>query len=195
MRLTEQTTVISFLLAECATILAMRSPGAPWAKTILRYLVPRGPGAHHSLVALTSLSNRFLAGAALMVSSAALRVWCYRTLGSLFTFEVSIKPEHKLVTSGPYAYVRHPSYTAVGLMMAGAVACISSPDGYARHSGVADTVLGRWWLWTWYVLSAFSVLSLGKRGRVEDDALRKEFGGQWEQYRARVPYKFVPGLL
>lgn len=41
-----------------------------------------------------------------------LRVWCFKTLGPLFRFDVGIQPNHKLVTGGPYGVVRHPSYIA-----------------------------------------------------------------------------------
>ena len=45
-----------------------------------------------------------------------IRYKCYRTLGSMFTFEMSIRKDHILVTSGPYAIVRHPSYTGIILV-------------------------------------------------------------------------------
>ncbi|CAF4350854.1 unnamed protein product, partial [Rotaria sordida] len=32
------------------------------------------------------------------------------TLGAFFTFELTIRSTHKLIKTGPYAYVRHPSY-------------------------------------------------------------------------------------
>ncbi|CAF1457475.1 unnamed protein product, partial [Rotaria sordida] len=31
------------------------------------------------------------------------------TLGAFFTFELTIRSTHKLIKTGPYAYVRHPS--------------------------------------------------------------------------------------
>ncbi|KAF8431472.1 hypothetical protein L210DRAFT_2983299 [Boletus edulis BED1] len=36
----------------------------------------------------------------------------FRELGQLLTFDPSILPGHKLVTSGWYGYVHHPSYTS-----------------------------------------------------------------------------------
>ena len=33
------------------------------------------------------------------------------TLGRFFTYDVTIQPGHRVVTSGPYRWVRHPSYT------------------------------------------------------------------------------------
>jgi len=37
----------------------------------------------------------------------------------MFTFEMSIRKNHKLITSGPYAIVRHPSYVGVILVASG----------------------------------------------------------------------------
>lgn len=47
---------------------------------------------------------------------------CYCELGNLFTFEVSIRNDHKLIQSGPYHTVRHPGYLGVLLSVAG-VSC------------------------------------------------------------------------
>lgn len=38
-------------------------------------------------------------------------------LGNLFTFEVMIRKNHKLITDGPYAYLMHPSYTGINLFL------------------------------------------------------------------------------
>ena len=40
-------------------------------------------------------------------------------MGSLFTFETSIRKGHTLITSGPYAIVRHPSYAGFTLVVIG----------------------------------------------------------------------------
>jgi protein-S-isoprenylcysteine O-methyltransferase Ste14 len=50
------------------------------------------------------------------------RLWAYATLGHLFTFELAIRKGHKLVTTGPYVFARHPSYTAFGLAFIGRIA-------------------------------------------------------------------------
>lgn len=49
----------------------------------------------------------FFVGTGLIISGALLRQWCFRTLGSLFTFEIGIvQDRHRLVDTGPYAFVR-----------------------------------------------------------------------------------------
>jgi len=48
-----------------------------------------------------------------------IRLECYRQLGTMFTFEMSIRKDHMLVTSGPYGIVRHPGYTGILLVISG----------------------------------------------------------------------------
>jgi protein-S-isoprenylcysteine O-methyltransferase Ste14 len=71
------------------------------------------------------------------LGGAALRLWCYRHLGSLFTYEVGIRQGHSLVATGPYAHLLHPSYTAA-VMLAG---------GFLWFCGGPRSALRRWqWL-------------------------------------------------
>ncbi|CAD2242606.1 MULTISPECIES: methyltransferase family protein [Xanthomonas] len=56
------------------------------------------------------------AGCALIVSGLALRVWAIQVLARWFTVDVTIQSDHQLVRSGPYHWLRHPSYT--GALMA-----------------------------------------------------------------------------
>ncbi|EJU01004.1 hypothetical protein DACRYDRAFT_22829 [Dacryopinax primogenitus] len=39
-----------------------------------------------------------------------LRAWCYKALGQYFTFHLAVQENQTLVTTGPYTYLRHPSY-------------------------------------------------------------------------------------
>ena len=48
-----------------------------------------------------------------------IRYTCYKALGCMFTFEMSICRNHKLITSGPYAVVQHPSYVGAILVASG----------------------------------------------------------------------------
>lgn len=58
----------------------------------------------------------FVAGVAMMVLGSVLRRYCWRTLGEYFTGDVRARPNQRVISSGPYRLVRHPSYTA-GMMM------------------------------------------------------------------------------
>src|SRR4051794_15791045 len=43
----------------------------------------------------------------------AVRWWAIVTLGRFFTVDVVIEKDHEVVQSGPFRWVRHPSYTGV----------------------------------------------------------------------------------
>src|SRR6266498_388354 len=43
------------------------------------------------------------------VGGALLRLWCYDSLKEFFTFNVIIKEDHKLIDTGPYSLIIHPS--------------------------------------------------------------------------------------
>ncbi|EIN09243.1 hypothetical protein PUNSTDRAFT_67471, partial [Punctularia strigosozonata HHB-11173 SS5] len=133
----------------------------------------------------------FCAGAMLMILSAALRVACFRALGRLFTFEVTIRPSHRLKTHGPYSIVRHPSYTGVLFMLVGAAMVCYWRGSYVDVCGIWSTPPGKW-IYVWYTCATFAVFSLVKRGRVKDKNLLEMFGRDWELYKADVPYSFIP---
>jgi protein-S-isoprenylcysteine O-methyltransferase Ste14 len=48
-------------------------------------------------------------------SSVLLVAWIHRTLGRQYSAELAIQKDHALVTSGPYARIRHPMYTALNM--------------------------------------------------------------------------------
>ena len=61
----------------------------------------------------------FFAGVATMITGALLRRHCWRQLGASFTGDVRARPDQQIVTTGAYAYLRHPSYSAGVLLITG----------------------------------------------------------------------------
>ena len=60
-----------------------------------------------------------IAGIALIVTGTGLRAWSIATLGRFFQYQIEIQAGHQVVTTGPYRYVRHPSYTGLALALIG----------------------------------------------------------------------------
>lgn len=97
------------------------------------------------------------------------------TLGRFFTVNVAIHRNHQVVEAGPYAYVRHPSYTGLLLLLLGV--------GLRFGDGLSLAV----------VLLP-SALALGIRIRREEAALRAALGQPYLDYCARTK-RLVPGLI
>jgi protein-S-isoprenylcysteine O-methyltransferase len=102
----------------------------------------------------------------------ALRWWAIVTLGRFFTVDVVIEKDHEVVQSGPFRWVRHPSYTGVLLAFLG-------------------------WsmtLWNWIALAVILVpifLAFLRRMKVEEDALSRALGQRYAEYMARTK-RLVP---
>jgi protein-S-isoprenylcysteine O-methyltransferase Ste14 len=103
-----------------------------------------------------------------------LRLWAVLSLGRLFTTTVVVRQEQAVVTSGPYRFVRHPSYLGVLNLLGG--------FGLALGDLASVTVM--------VVLPA---LGLMWRIRVEEAALRKGLGDSYVEY-CRGRSRLVPWI-
>lgn len=159
------------------------------------------------------LSPLFLLGTLMTSTGGYIRWSCYKALGNLFTFEMSIRDEHKLVTNGPYGMVRHPGYSGILLVVVGNIFWHASPvspihltskegadsklwrqGSWARESGIFQSALGRIAAFIYLALTTSILTGLISRMASEDAALRRVFGVQWNQWAGRVPYKLVPWI-
>ena len=61
----------------------------------------------------------FVVGVLMVFLGSVLRRYCWRTLGQYFTGDVKAKTDQPVIRSGPYRFVRHPSYTAAMIMFVG----------------------------------------------------------------------------
>jgi len=61
----------------------------------------------------------FLAGVALFLAGEGVRIWCIRTLGSAWNARARVDPGLRVVSSGPYRWLRHPNYLGVLLELVG----------------------------------------------------------------------------
>ncbi|KIJ42366.1 hypothetical protein M422DRAFT_254440 [Sphaerobolus stellatus SS14] len=76
----------------------------------------------------------------MMVMAVLTRIWSIRTLRRHFTFEVTILPDLRVVSSGPYAHVRHPGYTCTNSVILETLLVVSlNPTGYLKACGVTET--------------------------------------------------------
>ncbi|KAH8105356.1 hypothetical protein BXZ70DRAFT_920579 [Cristinia sonorae] len=138
------------------------------------------------------VTNTFFVGLILYIGGAALRRKCYQALGSNFTFEITIRKGHTLCTDGPYAVVRHPSYTAVFLCAVAEVLCHFGPGSWWAECGLRETLVGWAILVMVVAFATVAVMGVFKRAKVEDALLEKEFGDQWVQWAGKTRYATIP---
>ncbi|KAF8996832.1 hypothetical protein BDQ17DRAFT_1310173 [Cyathus striatus] len=131
----------------------------------------------------SEITPQFFLGSLLNLLGGRIRQACYNALGRFFTFEMGTHQNHKLITTGPYAFVRHPSYTGGLTALLGCLLVLNSSVWIPRIicGAACSVVVG-------FVLFVFHRID------VEDEMLRKEFGVDWESWKEQVPYKLVPGI-
>ncbi|KIJ64359.1 hypothetical protein HYDPIDRAFT_175689 [Hydnomerulius pinastri MD-312] len=183
-------------LAEVAVLFAASDycpPGV--SQSIVDHLV-RNENPTQALAQVGLVTRSFLAGSLSSISGSLIRIYCYRTLGRMFTFELSIRKEHKLITSGMYSVVRHPSYTGgIGVIL-GFLLCHFNPNSWlVSCSGLfpsSESKLAKALVYSWVSIAAVTTLGMRKRMNEEDAMLEKNFGEEWKDWVRRVPCRLFP---
>jgi len=109
----------------------------------------------------------------LAAAGIAFAIWARFYLGQNWSSAVSIKVDHQLIRTGPYAWVRHPIYSGFLIAMAGTALARREPRGL-----LAFALL---WLAFWI------------KSRMEEKFMRKTFGAEYEEY-SRSTSGLVPKL-
>jgi protein-S-isoprenylcysteine O-methyltransferase Ste14 len=125
------------------------------------------PGSWLTLRLWPPAALPYVAGAALIYAGLAFTVWARVHLGGNWSGSVTVKEDHELVRSGPYAYVRHPIYTGL----------IAAVLGSALASGTLRAALG----------FALITVSLMRKLRTEEAFMRATFPQDYPRYCAQVP--------
>ena len=105
--------------------------------------------------------------------SLALWIWAQAALGIQWSPQLQLREEHHLVTSGPYAYIRHPIYTAM----------------FGYGIGLALVTAN----WVFIVLAALIFPFLFARVPREEQMMVNRFGDAYREY-ARRTGRYVPGI-
>ena len=108
-------------------------------------------------------------GLALFLGGLALTFWARQTLGAMWGIstsrQVKLLPDHQLIQSGPYAWVRHPMYLGWWVSLTGLV--------MIYHT------------WILLVMLIMSLVIFYRRARLEEQVLAEKFGEEWEAYARR----------
>ncbi|KAL4815090.1 hypothetical protein BDW67DRAFT_186140 [Aspergillus spinulosporus] len=130
-----------------------------------------------------------------LLGGGILRFLAFHQLQQNFTFAIA-KPT-KLIRSGLYAYMQHPSYTGAILLVIGFCALVLRTGGVLTcwsMNPVLDLV-GRSLGYVSIVYYALLVvLVIPKRISQEEDLLRKSFGEEWVEYH-RLTARLIPWVF
>lgn len=107
-------------------------------------------------------------GLVLTCAGCAITIWARHSLGQYWSGRITLKEDHKLIQSGPYAWIRHPLYTGLLLAMFG-TALVSG-----QWQGLLGFVIG--------------VIGFSLKARREETLLSTEFAEQYSQYRQRAGF-------
>lgn len=112
------------------------------------------------------------AGFALTVIGHGFSIWARVHLGKYWSGTVALKQDHKLISSGPYALVRHPIYTGLLLAVFGSALAAGTIEAMASFIIMVPAYVIKW--------------------RREERLMRQEFGAAYDDYsrgtKAIIPY-------
>ena len=104
----------------------------------------------------------------------ALRLWAVAALGRAFRTTVEVDSEQAVVSTGPYRWVRHPSYSGLLLIVAG---CGLAAGGWLALP----------------VCAAVALPAMLWRVQVEEAELTRVLGDRYRAYQARTR-RLLPGV-
>jgi protein-S-isoprenylcysteine O-methyltransferase len=115
-----------------------------------------------------------VSGLACLALGTGFRLWAINTLKTNFAAAVQIKQGQQLITSGPYRWLRHPSYTGAWIAMIGAALLM--------HSYLGLVLMGPGML-----------LVYMRRIAVEERTLEQAFGQAYTNMKMNTQ-RLVPGV-
>lgn len=124
-------------------------------------IVPSSEGAYYTGLVLTALGG-------------ALAIWARLFLGRNWSGFVTVKENHELVRSGPYAFVRHPIYAGFLLAILGTAIV----EGQIRG----------------FIAFVIALIAWHFKAQLEERFMVDQFGPQYEVYRQQVK-ALIPFIL
>jgi protein-S-isoprenylcysteine O-methyltransferase Ste14 len=113
-------------------------------------------------------------GLCLTMCGLSIAVWARRHLGKYWSGRITLKVDHRVIQSGPYAFVRHPIYSGILLALLGTVISI----------GTVQSCIGL----------AIIFISFVRKLTLEEQWLCAHLGAEYEHYRRRVK-ALIPCVL
>jgi protein-S-isoprenylcysteine O-methyltransferase Ste14 len=125
-------------------------------------------------VSFGSIGRAAWAGVGLCLIGLLVRAWGMLTLAGSYTRTLRTRSDQRLVTAGPYRWVRHPGYAGSISVWVGAA--------LAFHSWLAAVIV-----------AALMLFAYGWRIRTEEQMLLDHFGEVYRNYAAHTS-RLLPGV-
>jgi protein-S-isoprenylcysteine O-methyltransferase Ste14 len=179
-----------FPFALHTSILAWRYP----SDNIPPYLLGHGLANAFNFKLLTWTPSTAIPLLLIFLFGVPLRLIAYATLAHDFTFFLA--PPNHLITTGIYAYVQHPSYVGLVILLLSNIVLLGRTDGVASCWIPPHwyTVVRKLVKWVWPVGVGILGMAVWTRVREEELMLRGAFGKEWEAWHERTA-RFVPGVF
>ena len=117
----------------------------------------------------------FWLGIVLINAGVALRFYAITVLGAFFTSAVAVTPEQTVIATGPYRFIRHPSYAGLLITLLGYGFCLTN------------------WLGMLAII-ACALIGLSYRIDIEERVLQAQLGQQYQEYMRRTK-RLIPFVL
>jgi protein-S-isoprenylcysteine O-methyltransferase Ste14 len=105
-------------------------------------------------------------GLALTIAGTGFAIWARVFLGRNWSAIVTIKQDHQMIQSGPYAVVRHPIYSGFLLALLGGALALGEIRGMLAF--------------------ALAFLTWRIKSHLEEKFMEQRFGGEYATYKRRV---------
>jgi protein-S-isoprenylcysteine O-methyltransferase len=138
-----------------------------WTVTFVAMTLAYVAAARLSFAAIPVLTDTPAIGLTVFALGILLRWYAIIHLGRFFTVNVAIADDHRLIDTGPYRWLRHPSYTGWLMAVTGLGLCLGN--------GLSLAVL---------VVATLSLILW--RIALEEQALRAAFGDAYAAYAAKT---------
>lgn len=123
----------------------------------------------------TRLSFANLFGLFLCSASYVIRNMVTKLMKSQYSFAPTILEEHKLITVGPYQYVRHPAYSSSIVRITGYIIMFD-----------CNFII--------FILGIIVIIAQMQSIKIEESLLVRRFGKEYKQYMTNVPRRLFPGI-
>ena len=186
---------IAWIAVTCTGLswyLARTDHDSMWIKRLCP--LPVDGNAAQSLTTSEETSLAFFAGTLLCLIGTATKLLSQHTLGYMYNSSLNLRPAHRLVTNGPYAFVRHPGYSGAVMSVIGLAMAHAAEPSYFTTCGIMRVGYARA-VWTWIIWSGAWCISLVVRATKEDEMLAERFGVEWKHWKWNVSKRLIPWVI